>query len=114
MVNGRTLYAGQSPGRLPDPGETREGLKANADDETSLLRALMNVWPGSVSIAKAIEVSVSNQPLQDVLAELPGRDPTQALCTLLRDVRGRNIGGRYFDRTEGRPSRWFVSEALGA
>lgn len=109
LVRGSIVWAGQ-----PDPGETREGLKAQADDDTSVLRALMDVWPGSMSIAKVIEASASNQALQAVLEELPGDDTKQSLGTLLRGARGRNIGGRFFERTDKRPSIWSVCEAAGA
>lgn len=109
LVRNSIVWAG-----LPDPGETRKDLKAQSDDDTAILRGLMNAWPGSVSIAKALEIAIDNKPLQDILAELPGREPKQALATLLRAARSRNVGGRSFERTEGRPSKWFVSEALKA
>jgi hypothetical protein len=110
LVRGSIVWAG-----LDDPGTTRTGLAEQADDETGLLKALAHAWPVMpVSIVKAIELSTEPeyQTLGEVLSELPGRDLAKQLPYLLRDARGRNLGGRRFERVENaRPTKWASVEA---
>ena len=96
--------------KLPDPGESRQTLAAEADDEMSVLRQLMQGWEELVkphTVADAIEAAEANTAptLKALLADLDG-DKHKALGRILRDYRGRVLGGRKFDRTKGKIPKW--------
>ena len=95
---------------LPDP-DTRDTLAAQADDDTALLRQVMDAWAElgrAAAVGEAyLAAQVGDAPqLQAVLEDLPGNDKRKALGNLLRDYRGRVLDGRKFEHTEGRPAKW--------
>ncbi len=95
---------------LPDPGDARETLAAQADEDTSLLRQLMEGWdelkkPATVAEAIKATEGDSAPTLKALVADLPGDRP-RALGRLLRDYRGRVLGGRKFDRSDGKIPKW--------
>jgi hypothetical protein len=91
--------------------DTREVLSEMADDETDILRRLMDGWAqlgdGAHTVAEAIEqINQDKAPtLKQLLAEIPG-DRSRALGTLLRDWRGRVLSGRKFDKPNRKVSKW--------
>jgi hypothetical protein len=113
LVRGSIVWAG-----MADPGAARTGLAEQADDDTALIRLLMDGWqelPEPMTVAKALEtiaVSPSDEfvTLRTAIAELKG-DPQKAISYLLRDARGRVVGGKRLDRTDSRPCKWMVVAA---
>ncbi len=109
LVRGSLTWSGE-----PDPGETRAMLAESADDDSSLLGALMDGWAeiGSPATAATAIQFVENCPdkfagLREVIAELPGHlDRRQALGTMLRQFRGRVLAGRRFVRTDHKIPKW--------
>ena len=107
LVRNSLVWAG-----LPDPGGTRETLTAQADEETVLLRQLLDGWAElghPATVGTAIEaVDASRAPaLKVLLADLPG-DKRKALGNLLRDSRGRVLDGRKLERTDHKRPKWRV------
>ena len=105
LVRSSLVWAG-----LPDP-DTREKLAAQADDDTEQLRCLMDGWEelgGEATVAEAINIAGrGTAPTLDlVLTEMPRNDRNGTLGRLLRDYRGRVLGGKRFDRTEHKIPRW--------
>jgi hypothetical protein len=100
---------------LHDPGDTRETLAAQADEETVFLRQLMDAWselgrPATVNDAvEAVHAGLAPL-LKTVLDDLPGDKITKkmALGNLLRDYRGRPLDGRKLDRTDNKRPKWRV------
>jgi hypothetical protein len=111
LVRSAVVWAG-----LPDPAETRVKL-ANEDTETATLGQLMEGWaelgfPATVAVALEL---VDNAPdkfstLRAAINELTaGRHERQRLIgTILRDVKGRVIDGRYFTRSDNKTPKWTV------
>ena len=96
--------------KLPDPGESRQTLAARADDETSVLRQLMQGWeelakPHTVADAIKAADGGTAPTLTALMAEIDG-DKHRAIGRMLRDYRGRVLGGRKFDRTDGKIPKW--------
>lgn len=113
LVRGSIVWAG-----LADPGNARAALAEQADDDTSLIRLLIDGWqelPVPMTVAQALE-TIAVSPcdeyvsLRAAVTELKG-DPQKTIGYLLRDARGRIVGGKRFDRTDSRPSKWMVVEA---
>jgi DNA polymerase I-like protein with 3'-5' exonuclease and polymerase domains len=121
LVRGSIVWAG-----LPDPGQAREELAAQADTEANNLRALIAGWQeidpdgegktanGVVELLKGTADSGAYPALREALSDLfdlpLGKLPSpRALGNKLSKWRGRNVGGRCFDyrRLEGSRS-WFV------
>jgi hypothetical protein len=103
LVRASLVWAG-----LPDP-DTRETL-AQAEDDTALLRQLMDAWEelgGPATVAEAIKaVDADKAPkLKFVLAGL-GYNRNEELGKVLRDYRGWVAGGRKFDRTDASVPKW--------
>jgi hypothetical protein len=113
LIRGSLVWAGE-----PDCGESRIMLAETADDDSSLLGALMDAWaelgfPATVATAfEALETNVDPQKLvklREVIAELPdGRDQRAALGILLRQFKGRVVDGRRFVRSTEKIPRWSV------
>lgn len=113
LVRNTLVWAG-----LPDPGETREMLATQADDDTSLLRRLMQGWeelggPSSVGDAIKIADADGSPVLKAVLADL-NDDRHRTLGRMLRDYRGRVLDGKKFDRTDNKVPKWRVASVAQA
>jgi len=101
---------------LPDP-DTRETL-AQAEDDTALLRQLMDAWEelgGPATVAEAIKaVDADKAPkLKAVLAGL-SYNRNEELGKVLRDYRGWVVGGRKFDRTNASVPKWLLLTVASA
>ncbi len=110
LVRNALVWAG-----LPDPGETRELLVAQADEETVLLRQLLDAWSEldrPVTVAEAINIAEAGDAplLHALLEDLPRNKHGKkgALGNLLRDYRGRVLDGRKLDRTDQKRPKWQV------
>jgi hypothetical protein len=105
LVRNSIVWAG-----LPDC-DTRETIAELADDETDILRRLMDGWQelgeGAHTVAEAVElIDLGRAPvLKQLLAETRG-ERSQTLGVLLRDWRGRVLGGRKFDKPNRKLSKW--------
>ena len=90
-MRGSIVWAG-----LIDP-DTRETLAEQSDDETEVLRRLMDGWGelGACTVASAVKmVREGNAPLlQDLLAEIPG-DPSafSAHCCVIGAAGSWTVG----------------------
>lgn len=113
LVRSSLVWAGQ-----PDP-DTRTALAEQADDDTAILRQLMDGWqelgfPATVATALeclATTTAAENYPtLREVVREIPG-DTARALGNMLKHFRGRVVGGRKFERTSHKIPKWQVVEA---
>jgi hypothetical protein len=107
LVRNSLVWAG-----LADPGQTRETLAAQADEETVLLRQVMDGWAELMrpaTVGDAIDAAQAGlaPTLKAVLDDLPG-DKKKALGNLLRDFRGRVLDGRKLERTEQKRPKWHV------
>lgn len=96
--------------KLPDPGDARQPLAAQADEDTCLLRQLMQGWEElgkSATVADALKAADADlaPTLKALAADLHG-DRHRALGLLLRDNRGRVLGGRKFHRTDNKIPKW--------
>ncbi len=105
LVRASLIHAG-----LPDP-DTREALATQADDETSLLRQLMDGWEelgGMSTVGDAIKlVNEGKAPaLTALLNEIGEKDYTGVIGRFLRDNRGRVVGNRKFERTDHKIPKW--------
>lgn len=112
LVRASLVYAG-----LPDP-DMRKTLTAESDEDTSLLSRLMDAWDelgGIATVGDAITAAnVGQAPtLSALLNELPGNDHNRALGYLLREYKGRVLGGRRFERTDHKIPRWQLVEIPG-
>ena len=104
LIRNALVWAGQ-----PDP-DTRSMLAAQVDDDTALLAAVMDGWPGLATVAEAIHYAeVGTAPdLAAALEELPRKNRRHALGQLLKQHRGRVLNGRKFEKTDGKRPRWEV------
>jgi len=116
---------------LPDPAATRRELRSQVDHTTAAIRDLMDGWqvldPDGfgltvAEVLDAVESLRRGEPPADreavelisnaltELVETRGRAlPTaQAVGMRLHHIRRRVVGGRCFDRKEGRHTRWTV------
>ena len=106
LVRASLIHAG-----LSDP-DTRTTLAAQADDDTALLRQLMDAWDelgGTTTVGDAITLSnVGKAPMLTALRnELSDKeDHKDAIGRLLRDNRGRVVGNRKFERTDHKIPKW--------
>jgi putative DNA primase/helicase len=105
---------------LPDP-DTREQVASEADDETSLLRELLEAWPeGSWKVSNLVKALWDTRhderdpmtALREAVAELPGNDKAKTLGNVLRDSRGRVVGGKRFVRSGGKNGRKWSVESV--
>ena len=104
LVRKSLVWAG-----LPDP-DARETLAEQADDDTAVLRQLMNGWAElgcPTTVGRAIELvdEGSATTLKVLLTEFPG-PRSQVLGNLLRDHRGRVLDGQKLERTNSKTPRW--------
>jgi hypothetical protein len=104
LVRKSLVWAG-----LPDP-DNRTTLAEQADDETDILRQLMDGWeelgsPATVNTALELVDEGKAPTLKALLTELPG-PRSQVLGNLLRDYRSRVLDGRKLDRTNSKTPRW--------
>lgn len=115
LVRASLVWAG-----LPDP-DTRIQVAEESDEESSVLRQLLEHWPkGLWSVAAAIKMTQTGNysdsdpfpALREIIAELPGHDKAQALGRVLRDSRGRVLNGKRFVREGGKNSRKWAVEAI--
>ena len=98
--------------------DTRAQVAEESDEESSTLRQLLEHWPkGAWSVANIVKALQTgnysdNDPypaLREIVAELPGHDKARALGQILRDSRGRVLGGKRFVRSGGQSCRkWSV------
>ncbi len=104
LVRNALVWAG-----LPDP-DTRSTLATQVDDDSALLAAVMDGWPGLATVAEAMHYAeVGNAPdLAAALEELPRKNRRHALGQLLKHHRGRVLNGRKFEKTDGKRPRWEV------
>lgn len=110
LVRGAIVWAG-----LPDPGETREGLRDQTDDDTATLRAILTAWPTEpITVAQAVQMAEANTDLGEAMSELPTRNRTQELGNMLRAARGRVIAGKRLHGTSSKPVKWHVENAFPA
>jgi len=110
LVRGAIVWAG-----LPDPGETREGLRDQTDDDTATLRAIVAAWPSeAVTVAQAIQMAEPDTELGEAMSELPVRNRPQELGNMLRGARGRVIAGKRLHGTSTKPVKWHVEDASSA
>ena len=110
LVRNSLVWAG-----LPDPGDTRQGLREKADDDTATVHAILQAWPREpLTAADAIRKATELPKLAEALAELPEKNRSQELGNLLRTVRDRNIGGKRVVGTTTKPVRWEVVDATAA
>ena len=91
---------------LPDP-DTRLQLSERADDETEQLQQLLDMWPGCITVAEAVRTDT----IYDFVTTLKG-EPKRALGNLLKQYRGRVLGGKCFERTDSKTPQWFVAEVV--
>jgi hypothetical protein len=97
---------------MPDPMETLTTLREQNDSDTPILRMLLDGWQeagGTLTAGEAIEAAyVGSQcpTLRAAIEEIEGRDKKQALGITLAKFKGCRIDGRYFDRIEGRITKW--------
>lgn len=110
LVRNSLVWAG-----LPDPGETRDTLAAEADEETLQLRQLMDAWGElgrPATVGDAIEAAHQGAAplLKAFLDGLPGdkNGKKTALGNLLRDYRGRALDRRKLERTDRKRPKWRV------
>jgi len=110
LVRNSLVWAG-----LADPGETRQGLAAEADEETLQLRQLMDAWeelgrPATVNDAANDAYEGRAPLLKAFLDGLPAdkHGKKTALGNLLRDYRGRVLDGRRLERTDKKRPKWRV------
>jgi hypothetical protein len=110
LVRNSLVWAG-----LPDPGETRDGLAEQADEETDQLRELLDGWAElgqPVTVNDAIDRAYAGfaPTLKAVLDSLPGdkEKKKKALGNLLRDYRGRPLDRRKLERTDRKRPKWRV------
>jgi hypothetical protein len=110
LVRNSLVWAG-----LADPGETRDGLAAEADEETLQLRQLMDAWaelgrPATVNDAAETAYNGVAPLLKAFLDGLPGDKSGKktALGNLLRDYRGRVLDRRRLERTDNKRPKWRV------
>jgi hypothetical protein len=115
LVRAAIVWAG-----LPDC-DTRTQVAQESDEETSLLRQLLENWPkGAWSVANIIKMLQTgnysdNDPypeFREAVAELPGADKARALGQILRDARGRVLNGKRFVRVGGKSSRKWTVETV--
>jgi hypothetical protein len=107
LIRNSLVWAG-----LPDP-DTRETLAAQVDDDSVLLRQVMEAWKqlgGPSTIRDAIvKAECGEAPaLLAALEDLPGRDRNRALGNLLRHNRGRVMDQQKFERTDSKRPKWEV------
>ncbi|NQU22680.1 MAG: bifunctional DNA primase/polymerase [Candidatus Nealsonbacteria bacterium] len=103
---------------LPDPGDTREMLAEQADDDTSQLQQLIDGWeelktPATVGEAMTRAHAGQAPTLLEILDSLSG-NPNHALGNLLRNSRGRVVGGRKLERSNTTRPMWRVIAVQGA
>lgn len=105
---------------LPDP-DTRIQTAEESDEESSLLRQLLDAWPKGLwsvaNIIKAIHPGNYSDTdpfpaLREIITELPGHDKAQALGRVLRDSRGRVLNGKRFVREGGKNGRKWSVESI--
>jgi hypothetical protein len=61
LVRNSLVWAG-----LPDPGDTRQGLREKADDNTAMVHAILEAWPNEpVTAADAIRKACELPKLAD-------------------------------------------------
>lgn len=115
LVRASLVWAG-----LPDP-DTRAQVAEESDEESSILRQLLDAWPkGAWSVANIVKALQTgnysdNDPypaLREIVAELPGADKARALGQILRDSRGRVLNGKRFVRSGGQSCRKWAVEAI--
>jgi hypothetical protein len=108
LVRNALVWAG-----LPDP-DTRKTLATQVDDDSGLLAAIMEAWPGPATVAEAIsKAEVGEAPaLLAALEELPhGEKRKHALGQLLKHHRGRVVKGRRFEKTDHAHPKWQVVQS---
>lgn len=113
LVRSAVVWAG-----LPDPCSNRALLAEASDDETAILRQLINGWsefgePRSVADAfKTLQEAPEDlyPTIRAVIGELDG-DKRKALGYMLRSARGRVLDGRKFEKTTHDIPRWKVVPA---
>jgi hypothetical protein len=122
LVRSALVWAGQ-----PDPATAKRELITQSDRDGAALRGLIEGWQEidhdgtGLTAAKAIERLDANRDqfetlraaLQDLLSAPPGKLPTsKQIGTKLRYLRGRVIGGKFFDSREIKKSmHWFVCKS---
>lgn len=115
LVRASLVWAG-----LPDP-DTRSQVAEESDEESSILRQLLEAWPKGfwpvAAIVKMLQTGnysdVDPYPdLREAVAELPGHDKAQALGRVLRDSRGRVLNGKRFVRIGGKNGRKWAVESV--
>jgi len=114
---------------LPDPGETREELRATADQEGRVLAALLSALheadPHGQGMTTAQIIAAMDRPacpsLRDAVHELcdttPGKSPsTRSLGNKLAHLRGRVVGGRALETRPGPAgfATWRVVSTAGS
>jgi hypothetical protein len=107
------MSSGQSIGLVA--GDHRPLSGPQADEETVLLRQLMDAWselghPATVSDAAETAYAGLAPLLKALLDDLPGdkNSKKRALGNLLRDYRGRVLDRRKLDRTDNKRPKWRV------
>lgn len=110
LVRNALVWAG-----LSDPGDTRDSLTAEADEETLQLRQLMDAWAElgrPITVSEAVDLAHGNYAplLKAFLDGLPSdkNGKKTALGNLLRDYRGRVLDGRRLERTDNKRPKWRV------
>lgn len=115
LVRASLVWAG-----LPDP-DTRAQVTEESDEESSILRQLLEAWPKGfwpvAAICKLLQTGSysDNDPypaLREAVAELPGHDKAAALGRVLRDSRGRVLNGKRFIREGGKNGRKWAVESV--
>lgn len=106
---------------MPDPMETLTELQKQNDDESPLLRMLLDGWEeagGKLTAKEAVDASYevadhhARYPkLAAAIDEIEGRDKRQSLGITLSKFKGVRLGGRYFSRVDGRSTTWEVRAA---
>jgi hypothetical protein len=112
---------------LPDPGETRLQLQAQADVAAESMAVLLVCWekldPERRGLMAAEVIQIYKDPpspppechgdLKDALEALLGRPDARSLGTRLRSYRRRVFQGRFIDQagSEHRAARWAVYPA---
>jgi hypothetical protein len=123
MVRSAVVWVG-----LPDPGETRLLLQAQADVAAESMAVVLACWEKldperrGLTAAEVIHLLYKQPPesppdyhadLRDALEALLGRPDARGLGNRLRSYRRRVFQGRFIDQagTEQRAARWAVYPA---
>ena len=105
LVRSSIIWAG-----LTDP-DTRTEISWEMDEETVLLRSLIEAWEevGSSTVSKAVELAYNGGAplLKELIADFDG-DGKNQVGQVLKKFRGRNVGGKRIAGSKTKPIQWSI------